>query len=204
MDQLLTFCNQLLASATGARADGVTAVVPLAVVRGLWPGLPFALYGLRKRDPLAIASVLLVALPACRRGKWGDHAYVAFPLLAALGGARSRRARCGWLAPVVAAGSAGLLAGRIGARLLKPPCAFSTVLREPIAALHGDVYVVSKLWDPWAQLAAERDLVPWPVDALPWNPTLRDAVVTDNTPVPASWTVTARGGGFLLLRAAHR
>jgi hypothetical protein len=198
--------GQLLASATGARGDGVTAWwFPLAVIaRRFWPGLPFALYGLRKRDPLAIACVLLVALLCVPARKWGNHAYVAFPLLAALGGTAVRDVRVRWLAPAVAVGALVFCLGGFGARLLKPPCAFSTALREPLAAVHGDVYVVSKLWDPWAQLAAERDLVPWPVEALPETPSLQHAVVTADTPVPAAWTVTARGGGFLLLRAARR
>lgn len=196
--------DQLLASATGARADGVAAWwFPLAVVaRRFWPGLPFALYGLRKRDPLAVACVLLVALLCLPARKWGNHAYVAFPMLAMLGGAAVNDVRVRWLSPLTAAGALVFCLGGFGARLLRPPCAFSTVLRVPLAALHGDVYVVSKLWDPWAELAAERDLVPWPVDRLSGG--LRDAVVTDDTPVPDGWIVTARGGGFLLLRAAGR
>jgi len=199
--------DQLLASLTGARADGITAWwFPLSVVaRRFWPGLPFALYGLRKRDPLAIACALLVALLCLPARKWGNHAYVAFPLLAALGGAAVTDARVRWLAPLTAAGALVFCLGGFGARLLRPPCAFSTSLREPLDHLPAhELYVVSKLWDPWAQLAAERDLVPWPVDALPANPSLRWAVVEGAAPVPAGWAVTARGGTFQLLRAAGR
>lgn len=207
--------GQLLASATGSRSDGVALWwFPLAVVaRRFWPGLPFALLGVwrARREPalrgLALVCALTIALLCLPARKWGSHTYVVFPLLAALGGA----AVAPWLARIrldLLTGVAAVLAvmffvSGLGARLLRPPCAFSTSLREPLSALRPgrEVLVISKLYNAYAQLAAERDLVPWPVSSLPEKPSLPDAVVTEDTPVPPAWAVVARGGGFLLLRA---
>jgi 4-amino-4-deoxy-L-arabinose transferase-like glycosyltransferase len=207
--------GQLLASAAGARPDGVALWwFPLAVIaHRFWPGFPFALLGAwrARREPalrpLAVACALMVALLCLPARKWGNHAYVAFPLLAGLGGAAVApwlaKVRLTWVAGVAAAVALAFSLSGLGARLLRPPCAFSTSLREPLAALPPgrDVVVVSKLYDAYAQLAAERDLVPWPVSSLPDKPSLPDAVVTDDTPVPPAWAVVGRGGGFLLLRA---
>jgi hypothetical protein len=93
----------------------------------------------------------------------------------------------------------------LGARVLRPPCAFSTALREPLDALAkgAPILIVSPQPDlaAIAQLAAERDLVPWPESALPEAGSIHEALAPEGTQVPASWVVTARGGGWVLLRA---
>jgi len=211
--------GQLLASASGARADGVTAWwFPLRVVAGrFWPGLPFALWGLwRARGdarlrPLAISAVLIIALLCLPHRKWGNHAYVAFPLLAALAGAAAgpllERVRPRLVAAVMG-GAAALawvlaLAGQ-GARVLQPPCVFSTGLSAPLDGLKPGrpILVVAPKPDLVAigELAAERDLVPWPVPRLPNPPTIPDAVAREETPVPESWAVVGRRGGWAMLR----
>jgi 4-amino-4-deoxy-L-arabinose transferase-like glycosyltransferase len=211
--------GQLLASASGARADGVTSWwFPLRVIVGrFWPGLPIALLGLwrARRDarlrPLAIACLLTAALLCLPHRKWGNHAYVAFPLLAALAGAAAGplleklrpRLVAATLAGAAALAWALALAG-LGARVLQPPCPFSTGLRAPLDALHPrrPILVVAPNPDMLAigELAAERDLVPWPEQHLPDPPTMPDAIARDETPVPHSWAVVAREGGWSVLR----
>ena len=90
-----------------------------------------------------------------------------------------------------------------GARLLPAPCPFAGPLREPLAVVKPgeQILVVSKRLETSAQIAAERDLVPFPVPELPHAPAVRFAVAEEGTEIPPSWTVLARGGGFSLLAA---
>jgi hypothetical protein len=212
--------EQLLASATGARTDGVTQwwFLPRVIAGRFWPGLPFALLGFwqARRDerlrPLAIACGLMVALLCLPQRKWGNHAYVAFPLLASLAGAAAapllerlsaRTISIGLCCAAALAWIASLAgAGRL---LLAPPCAFSTALRQPLDTLRpGEpLLVVTPQLDllALAELAAERDLLPSPRASLPEPSAIRTAVAREGTAVPPSWMEVARGGGWMLLRA---
>jgi hypothetical protein len=136
---------------------------------------------------------------------------VAFPLLAALAGAASaplleklRPKVLAGIAATAAAAAVVISISGLGALVLRPPCAFSTALREPLDALPkgAPILIVSPQPDlpAIAQLAAERDLVPWPEVRLPEMASVRDALVLSGTPVPEAWVVRARGGGWDLLR----
>ena len=212
--------DQLLASATGARSDGVTAFwFPLRVVVGrFWPGLPLVLVGLwqarraRSLQPLALACcAVLVALCLPHR-KWGNHAYVAFPLLAALAGAaaapfasRLLRPRGVTLTLTCAAALAWALSlGGLGRLVLPPPCVFSTALAAPLAPLAKGtpILLVSPRVELFAaaELAAERELVPWPACALPAQSEARVALAREPFTPQAPWREVTRAQGWVLLR----
>jgi hypothetical protein len=207
--------GQLLASATGARSDGVSAwwFLLAVIVRRFWPGLPFAVVGwwrsleYKGLRPLAATCGLVCGLLVLPARKWGNHAYVAFPLLAALGGAAVApwlaKVRLTTISAIVAAVAVVFSVSGAGARLLRPPCPFSGPLREPLARVKPgeQILVVSKRLDTTAQLAAERDLLPVSVPELPQTPAVRFAVAEDGTEIPPSWILLARGGGFSLLAA---
>jgi 4-amino-4-deoxy-L-arabinose transferase-like glycosyltransferase len=211
---------QLLASATGARSDGRTEwwFLLYVVVGRFWPGLPFAVLGLwqARREarfrPLAIACLLMAVFLCLPPRKWGNHAYVAFPLLAALAGAAAgpflERIRPQLIAATIVAAAAlawALSLAGAGRLVLRSPCAFSTVLREPLDNLHAGEPLLEVSSDldvlSLAELAAERDLLPWPETRLPVSSAVHDAVARQGTTVPASWVVVAEGGGWSVLRA---
>jgi 4-amino-4-deoxy-L-arabinose transferase-like glycosyltransferase len=208
---------QLLASAVGGRADGVGAWwFPLAVVaRRFWPGFPFlilALWTARRnaalRPLLAACALMLLALCLPQR-KWGNHTYVAFPLLAALAGAAaaplvervSTRVRVAGTVALAAIAS-GISISGLGALVLRPPCPYSTTLRTALDRIPmlSVVLVVGAKAADLATLAAERDLVPQPVPVLPSEAPVRDAIARGPVELPPGWTVTSRDGLLAVLR----
>jgi 4-amino-4-deoxy-L-arabinose transferase-like glycosyltransferase len=212
--------GQLLASASGARTEGHTEwwFLPAVIAGRFWPGLPFLLFGFwqARRDerlrPLAMACAFALLLLCLPPRKWGNHAYVVFPLLGALAGAaagpllETLRPRLVTAATAAAAAIAWMLSAAGAGRLvLQPPCAFSTALARPLDVLPKgrDLLLVAPEVDvlALAELAAERDLQPWPEPRLPENPSLPDAIAREGSAVPASWAVVAKGGGWSLLRA---
>ena len=208
---------QLLASAAGSRGDGVaTWWFPLAVVaRRFWPGFPFlllAVWAARRNAalrPLLFTCGLVLAALCLPQRKWGNHTYVAFPLLAALAGAAaaplleriSLRVRVAGTAAVAAIGSALSIAGA-GALVLQRPCAFSTSLRPALERIpaRSTVLVVGLRLDDLTTLAAERDLVPEPVGELPGTTPVHDAVVRGAGVAPPSWKVESSAGALVVLR----
>jgi 4-amino-4-deoxy-L-arabinose transferase-like glycosyltransferase len=207
--------GQLLASATGARSDGVGAwwFLPAVILRRFWPGLPFAALGLwraigdKRLRSLALTCVLICAFLVLPARKWGNHAYVAFPVLAALGGAAVAPRLVKLRLEAITAALAGIALvfcfSGLGARLLRPPCAFASGLREPLDVVRPgeSIAVVSKGLDTVAQLAAEHDVIPAHLAELPQLPATRFAVAEDGATIPPAWAVLAHGGGFALLRA---
>jgi 4-amino-4-deoxy-L-arabinose transferase-like glycosyltransferase len=208
---------QLLASVTGGRADGIAAWwFPLAVVaRRFWPGFPFlllALWAARRNAalrPLLFACALLLAALCLPQRKWGNHTYVAFPLLAALAGAAagplvervSIAVRVAGSVALGVIGSALSISG-VGALVLQPPCAFSTTLRpalDRIAARSVVLMVGAELQD-MTTLAAERDLVPEPVPEIPLEAAVHDAIARGPVVLPSGWTIAARTGSLAVLR----
>jgi hypothetical protein len=206
---------QLLGSAAGSRTDGLALWwLPFAVIaRRFWPGLPFVLLGAwqARRDarlrPLLFTCAAMAVLLCLPARKWGNHTYVAFPLLGALAGCAAasllERARPQVLTAAVAALACLFLASGLGSRIMRPPCAFSTSLAPALADLRPGtpILVVSKVPDdnPVAQLAAERDLSPYPATALPPDGPIRFAVARDGV-TPPGWTELARGGGWSFLQ----
>jgi 4-amino-4-deoxy-L-arabinose transferase-like glycosyltransferase len=208
---------QLLASAAGTRGDGVAAWwFPLAVIaRRFWPGFPFLLLAMwmARRNavlrPLLFACALVVATLCLPQRKWGNHTYVAFPLLASLAGAAAAplvervapRVRLAAVAACTAIACAVCLSG-IGARVLRPPCVFSTALRpalDPIPPRSTVLAAGLQLSDVTA-LAAERDVVPEPVEELSARASVHEAVVRGAVVTASGWTVAARAGPIAVLR----
>jgi len=211
------FAGQLLASATGGRGDGVAAWwFPLAVVaRRFWPGLPFlllAVWAARRNAalrPLLFACALMLAALCVPQRKWGNHAYVAFPLLAALAGAAAgplleripgKLSVASTVALAVIA--CGLSLSGLGALVLRPPCPYSTTLGPALDGIPARSVVLAAGAEPGdlSTLAAERDLVPLSVPAIPADAGVRDAVARGPVVVPPGWTVTARAGPLAVLR----
>jgi 4-amino-4-deoxy-L-arabinose transferase-like glycosyltransferase len=191
--------QQLYASATGRRTDGVLAwYYPFMAVLGrFWPGFVLVLVGAYRavraafRSPadgpilaLGLNALFLLAglcLPA--RKVW-NHELLAFPALALLSGAAVEPRLSAWIEArglrlrVISAGL-GLLAltmviasiAGMGARLLPEPCPSSQDLAASLAGLApGDpVLVVAPVidWTTLANLAAERRVIPWPLQELP-------------------------------------
>ena len=239
--------RQVLASATGARTDGVSGFwfAPRVVVGRFWPGLPFALLAawrafrraklssaLRTADSappgevsgpdasaeaaraLAWACGLLLFALCLPARKWGNHAYVLFPLLALLAGAGLgplldalalrrgprllRRSLVGLALLACAASAAGL-----GARILQPPCPIAT-LAGPLRALPpGDVLIAPADFPLLVEVADETPRIPWPVDALdsPLPAGARPIAagfVRAGTALPAGWVHVAHAGGWVL------
>jgi hypothetical protein len=175
---------QLLASASGARADGQAgALRPLAyVVNRFWPGLPLVALGLAcavgwpKRAPdssakaarlFAIASAaVLVALALPSRKLW-HHTLVVYPLLAMLAGAglgpwlsrklatASRVRAATWaLAAVLAIAGAYSLSG-LGVQNLKRPCLVSRHFSSEASALSpGEAVLVIHEGYDWDVLSS--------------------------------------------------
>ena len=201
---------QLFASASGARTDGVTSFwFPLAVIAGrFWPGLPFALWGARRARPLALTCALSAALLCLPARKWGNHAYVLFPLLGALAGVGAAellqrlrpRALALGTAALAAVACALSLAG-LGRLVLRPPCPFSAFTGLTPGSRVFVVQPVQELL-PLVELAAEREVEPVPAAALPPPGSVRLALVASGTPLPAAWQLEATSGPWLLLRAA--
>ncbi|MBS2024765.1 MAG: hypothetical protein JST92_20405 [Deltaproteobacteria bacterium] len=222
--------GQLLASATGARRDGVTAFwFPLAVVAGrFWPGLPASAAGVwrsLRRDPadaearlLAWASFIALAILCVPQRKWGNHALVAFPLLSLLAGAgvgpwlaraltSATRARNVEVILGLAAALAVVLSVfGVGARVQRPPCAFSTTFAPALAQLSAGtpIAIVSAEDETLAlaELAEERHLVPWPAAHLAdARPEAHLAFARPDTLAPdaAPWHERARADGWVLL-----
>jgi 4-amino-4-deoxy-L-arabinose transferase-like glycosyltransferase len=208
---------QLLASATGGRADGVSAWwFPLAVVaRRFWPGFPFLLLAVwvARRNaalrPLLFACALMLAALCLPQRKWGNHTYVAFPLLAALAGAAaapllervsSRTRVTGTVS--LAAIACGLSISGLGALLLRPPCPYSTTFRTALGRIPvgSVVLVVSAELGDVTTLAAERDVVPQVAREVPLEAAVRDAIVRGPVVVPPGWTVVSRAGPLAVLR----
>lgn len=206
------FQQQLLASATGERNDGVTLWwFPLLVIAGrFWPGLPFAIAGGFRRDRwarvLSIACLAIAALLCLPHRKWGNHAYVAFPLFAVLAGLGAARAveKLPRLVLPAAAALAWILAiAGAGRLVLQPPCIVQNELAAGLSGLQPGtpVLVVSPRvdWLLTGELTAERDLVPWPEPALPEDGAIsHHALVQDGIALPDRWRPIARARGWIL------
>ena len=203
---------QLVASASGARLDGVLAWwFPLAVIAGrFWPGLPFAFLGARKDRVLAIACALMAALLCIPQRKWGNHAYVVFPLFAILAGMGAAQLlervprKVGILSAATALAWVLCLAGA-GRLVLRPPCIVQDELAPQLSRLPQgtSVLVVSPRveWMLIGQLAEEDRLVPWPESRLPDESRLAHyALVQRGTIVPEPWREIGRGRGWSLLQ----
>lgn len=210
--------TQILASAAGSRADGLSAWwYLLAVIVGrFWPGLPFLLAGLwrARKDPelrsIALACLLMAALFCLPFRKWGNHAYVAFPLFAALAGTFAaplwkRFRRPHWLLAASASAAIAASASGLGSLVLQPPCPFSTVLADALRSVppRSPVLLVAPgaMWPAVARLAAERDLLPAPGHTLGG---CTDAVyaVSRGVEIPEDWLTIGRGAGWSVLRRA--
>ncbi|HEY2030768.1 MAG TPA: hypothetical protein VGH20_16335 [Myxococcales bacterium] len=208
------FRGQVLGSASGLRTDGIALWwFPFAVVAGrFWPGLPFTLAGLWQARrvvrlrPLAFTCIAVTALLCLPARKWGNHTYVVFPLLGALAGcaAAGLLERLRLLPFAVAVVACGFLASNLGARIMRAPCPFSTSLAAPLDEVppRSPILVVAKVPDDAAvaELAAERDLDPFPAAELPPEGPYHFAVAREGTKPVASWNVRARGGGWLFLQ----
>jgi 4-amino-4-deoxy-L-arabinose transferase-like glycosyltransferase len=210
--------HQILASATGVRTDGVSAFwhLPAVIARRFWPGLPFLVAGFwRARRspelrPIALACALMVALLCLPFRKWGNHAYVSFPLLAALAGAAAAplwaRLRQPHLAVAGLALAALIFSGSgLGARVLQPPCPFSTVLGDALRSLPPGKPVLmvspSGIWPAVAQVAAETGLLPTPVSTLSGRDSAPGAL-SRGVAIPQGWQVLGTGAGWSVLRRA--
>jgi hypothetical protein len=207
---------QIMASASGDRTDGVSAWWYLVRVTAgrFWPGLPFLLLGLwraRKEPglrPLGLACVLMTALLCLPFRKWGNHAYVAFPLFASLAGAGvgpllKRLPRPHWWVAGLASAAIIASASGLGALVLQPPCPFSTVLAGALQSIPpgSRILVVGQdaMRPAVAQLAAERDLLPTPGQSLGGCTDASDAVIR-GVHVPRGWLTTGTGAGWSVLR----
>ena len=209
--------GQLFASATGARGAGAGAWwFPLAVVGGrFWPGFPFvalAVWQARRKvalRPLLWTCALMIAALCLPERKWGNHTYVAFPFLGAIAGVAAASLIEGVREKILAAATATLAAvacvvsvSGLGARVLRPPCPFSTALAGPLAKIPAGtpIAVVSGDRDlgALAILAAERDLSPFLESSLATRPDLAVAVVRNGIEVPSAWRAVAEGSGWVL------
>jgi 4-amino-4-deoxy-L-arabinose transferase-like glycosyltransferase len=214
------FQAQLAASATAKRADGVAAWwFPLRVVAGrFWPGMaliPLALWRARQDRTvrvLTLASAVSVALLTLPHRKWGNHAYVVFPLLAVLCGVAATPWAQRWLArrsALLALGAAAFLAwvaslAGAGRWVLQPPCVVSSEFApalEGVPASAG-VLVVSPRLEllTIAELAAERGFRPRPATVLPDRSSPALAVAREGTAVPPTWRITVHARGWSLLQ----
>jgi hypothetical protein len=217
------FREQLLKSAGGARSDGIALWwLPFSVIaRRFWPGLPFVLFGLwrclreARLRPLAWTCVSMGCLLCLPARKWGNHTYVVFPMLGAFAGASAApllsRLNARTIAAVASSLGAiaiGVLASGIGSRVQRAPCAFSTSLSKALAPLRpGEpILVVSQPPDlaAMAELAAERDLLPYPARELDGNEQIHTAVSHEDVPVPPPWIEQAHAGGWRVLTRGQR
>ena len=217
------FERRLLGWATGGTPEGVALRwYPLVVIKNrFWPGIPLVAYGLwrarreRQLQPLAIACIfgaLLLCLPA---RKWGNHAYVLFPLLAIFAGAAVgpvlervlsttlQRRVVQTLAFATALAWVLSLAG--GGRLvLQPPCVVSKEFAAELSSLPAgsSIWVVSPTpeWLLIGELASERSLVPLVSPALTNSGGPRVAIVREDTVFTSPWSERTRARGWTLLR----
>jgi hypothetical protein len=210
--------QQLLASASGARLDGVVAWwFPLAVIAGrFWPGLPFAVYGALRRQKaaraLAIACVAIAALLCLPHRKWGNHTYVAFPLFAMLAGIglAPLLERLPLRRTVATLGAAAALAwvlslAGVGRLVLRPPCVVhASELAPPLSALARGTHILivaEKVdWLLTGELAQERGLVPWPQSRMPEAALAHYALVQGEAVAPEPWRELGRARGWALYR----
>jgi hypothetical protein len=215
--------HRILGWTTGATQEGLPLRwYPLRVVAGrFWPGLPLVLYGVwragreRALRPLAIGCAVAALLLCIPERKWGNHAYVVFPLLAILAGAAGgrfvgvvlsdawRRRFVGGLAAAAALAWAASLLG-FGRLVLQPPCVVSSEFAAELGAVAPgtSVWVVAPGID-WlliGELAAERGLVPLSVRAFPPTLEARIAIARQGTSVPPSWSPRVTARGWTLLR----
>lgn len=211
--------HQLLASATGGRSDGVVLWwFPISVVvRRFWPGLPFVILGVwqaihsRRARPLTLSCLLMIAFLCVPSRKWGNHTYVAFPLLAAMAGTAASQLLRPARRPPLAAGATAFaavvalvfLASGLGARVLRPPCVFSTALAPSLRSLSPGTPLLVVTPEPdlsaLTELAAEFRLPPRPVRALA---VARDETyaVTHAASESEGWRPVSAGQGWTLLR----
>lgn len=215
--------HQLLASATGSRADGALAWwAPLANMVGHFsPAVLFLAFGAwrlwrgeRDRSLVVLGVAVVVALVLlCFPGRkvW-NHVLVIFPL-AAMAAAVSvqplllrweRHVRHGVVGLMVVAVVAALSGA--GRGLVNAPCAPSTSLAAALDAVPPGTPVglitPSADWRMLAILAAERRYVPYPGHTLLLDAGENVALVREEL-VPAemgSWREVARGGGWVVLR----
>lgn len=216
------FERRILGWTTGATQEGLPLRwFPLRVIAGrFWPGLPLVVYGFwrARRDaalrPLAIgcaAGALLLCVP---ERKWGNHAYVIFPLLSVLAGGAAapllervsdvwRRRGVAALAAAAALAWVGSLLG-LGRLVLQRPCVVSTEFAAELASESpgSTVWVVAPGVESLlsGELAAERRMVPRGAPALPALAEARVAVAREGTPVTPPWSERVRARGWVLLR----
>jgi 4-amino-4-deoxy-L-arabinose transferase-like glycosyltransferase len=208
--------GQLLGSASGVRTDGVSSwwYLPAVIAGRFWPGLPFLALGLWRAGknaelrPIAIACLLMAGLLCLPSRKWGNHAYVAFPLFASLAGAAAAPLvrwlmRPRWMLPGLASAATVASASGLGALVLRPPCPFSSVLAGALTAVPPGSTVLlvapGAMWPAVARIAAERRLLPAP------SPTLSgrtDAIfaLSRGVQVPEEWLTIGSGAGWSVLR----
>ncbi len=237
------FHNQLIASLMGRRTDGVEPWwFQLRTVGGrFWPGLPFAVLGLLRAGGVRVpggqesgiddaervraarllalhGALLLVGLCLPSRKVW-NHALVAYPALALLGGVGGSDL-VAWLVQgklrrrVFQASLIALCAGvwvaavsGFGTRLLPPPCVAASDFRADLDALprNASVLIVSRDpdWRLIASLAAERDLNPVPI--ADWSGDSDHASLAlvqegEAASAPPGWRETARSRGWVVFR----
>jgi len=215
--------GQLLASASGGRGAGVGAWwFPLAVVvRRFWPGFPFlivALWQARRNAairPLLYTCALVLAALCLPQRKWGNHSYVVFPLLGALAGVAasalleraSGRAKAAGAAALAVAAVAVSASG-LGARVLRPPCPFSTVLADALRRVPGQTPLAVVAGDRAAAaaavvaLAAERDLLPSLETSVSSRSGSTLALIHEGVALEPPWHPIAGGGGWILAERA--
>jgi hypothetical protein len=219
------FERRLLGWAGGGAAEGEGLPLrwlPLQVIANrFWPGLPLVAYGfwLARREqrlrPLAIACVLGMLLLCVPQRKWGNHAYVIFPLLAIFAGAavgpalervlsatlERRIVQILAVATALALGASVMGAGRL---VLQPPCVVSKEFAAELSSLPAgsSIWVVAPNLD-WllvGALASERRLVPVLKSTLTNSAGPRLAIVREDTRFTAPWSAQISARGWTLLR----
>jgi len=213
--------NQVLASAFGNRPDGSTEWwFPLATIAGrFWPGMALVGVAVFLRDRrirnLCLFCALMVLMLCLPSRKVWNHALVAYPGLAVLGGAAVVPAAA-WLDRRRRYISAALVAASVGVWIAAPligravdgrSCIGAEEFAEPLARLAPgqQVLVVSSptSWRMIASLAAERGLEPDPRAELPdgGNSQSSFALVQEElVGRTRGWEEVARARGWLLLR----
>jgi 4-amino-4-deoxy-L-arabinose transferase-like glycosyltransferase len=201
---------QLVASATGARADGYVSHwgALRSIVGRFWPGLPFVLLACVRRDRphllMLWCAFFLAELSIPLRTVW-NHELVAYPALALLAGAwlgpYFERVKPVWFAALAGVGVAASAAG-LGALLLLPPCVASREMKPYFDAIPPGtkIQIVSWPFDFRTEtaIAAERRLDVW------LDSDLRDyghwaLVEEQRMPATTSWREVARARGYVLL-----
>jgi len=162
---------------------------------------------------LALTSTLSIALLTFPHRKWGNHAYVVFPLLALTCGVAAAPwverlfARRGALQALGAAVLAAWVASVAGAGrwVLQPPCVVSNEFAREFDGVPAstEILVVSPRLEllTVAELASEKGFRPRPASALPHRPDAPIALVRDGNTVPSPWRLVATARGWSLLRS---